>query len=322
MSTPPSRRARARVVSLGSVNVDLVTRLPQLPLPGETRGGGRSHVELGGKGANKAAAAAALEVESYLIACVGDDEHGRASMEDLHGRGVDCTFVSVVGTPTGTATILVDEAGENLIALSAGANDSLDAETVCAALRKLVVPGDVVAVDLEIPMTTVSAAASCAAGLGAVVIVDPAPAQVLDDALLAAITFVTPNEHEVGLLTRAAASTEEGVATLLSSGLAGVVITRGAHGVDLHRTHRTRWHHAPHRVDPVDTTGAGDAFVAGFGVALAEGLTVESAVAVGAACGAHATVAAGARGALATRSSLRALLGLDHFAGQRGPGRH
>ena len=319
MSTTSSRRARARVVSLGSVNVDLVTRLPQLPLPGETRGGGRSRVILGGKGANKAAATAALDVESYLIACVGNDEHGRASIADLHSRGVDCTFVSVVETPTGTATILVDEAGENLIALSAGANGDLDADTVCAALRKLLAPGDVVAVDLEIPMSTVSAAASCAVGLGAVVILDPAPAQVLDDALLASITFLTPNEHEVGLLTPAAASGEAGVARLLSSGLAGLVITRGAQGVDLHRTDHPPWHHAPNPVSPVDTTGAGDAFAAGLAVALAERLTIECAVAVGAACGAHATGAAGARGALATRASLCEGLGVDYFADQDRP---
>ena len=144
-----------RVVSVGSVNADLVTRLPQLPVRGETQGGGRSHVDLGGKGANKAAAAAALGVESHLIACVGDDHHGQASVDDLRSRGVDCTFVSVVQTPTGTATILVDESGDNLIALSAGANGYLDADTVCAALRDLTRPGDVVVIDLEIPMSAV-----------------------------------------------------------------------------------------------------------------------------------------------------------------------
>ena len=301
-------------MSIGSVNVDLVTRLPQLPLPGETRAGGRSHVLLGGKGANRAAAAASLDVETYLIACVGSDPYGRTSVEDLRGRGVHCSFVTVLDGPTGTATILVDEAGENLIALSAGANDGLDADTACVALHELAGPGDVVVIDLEIPMATVSAAASYAAELGAVVVVDPAPAQVLDDALLSSITFLTPNEHEVDLLTQAAVAGQDGVSALLSSGLAGLVITRGAHGVDLHRTDRPAWHHAPNPVSPVDTTGAGDAFAAGFAVALAERLTIESAVAVGAACGAYATDAPGARGALATRPTLRAVMGRDDFA--------
>jgi ribokinase len=293
-------------VVVGSVNVDLVVTLPRIPGPGETVGGGTFARHHGGKGGNKASAVARLGVDCRLVACVGDDDEGRSALAALRADGVDCGDVGVVGAHTGIASILVDAGGDNLIALAAGANAVLTADLARDAARRLLGAGDVLLADLEVPLESVCAAAEVAREVGAVVVLDPAPAMPLPPGLLRQCAVLTPNQHEVGLLADAPGRPDDGddtdgaaatgVRRLLEAGVGAVVVTRGAAGCDVYTQGVPPWHHPAVAVDVVDTTGAGDAFAAGLAAALARGEGLDRAVHAGTAAGAATAAAAGARG--------------------------
>ena len=140
-----------RVVVVGSVNVDLVVRLPRLPSPGETAGGGVFAVNPGGKGGNQAVAAARLGADVVLVAALGDDDHGRDARADLEREGVDTSLIETADAATGIAVVLVDETAENLIALAPGANAALAPDAVTAALTGLPDGPAVVLASLEVP---------------------------------------------------------------------------------------------------------------------------------------------------------------------------
>jgi ribokinase len=278
------------VVVIGSANVDLVWHGERLPAPGETVTDGSFVQVLGGKGANQAAAAAALGADVRFVGSVGDDEHGRAVRADLEARGVDCSALGVApGAPTGVALILVDAGGENLIAVAPGANRLVGA----AAAHRAVGAGDVVLCSLEIPVETVEVAVARALETDAYPIVNPAPPRA---AVRGAV--LTPNEHECARLG--------GVEALLEHAPA-VVVTRGAAGAVLHRSGRPPVEQEPFAVDVVDTTGAGDAFNGALAWAVALGEPLVTAVRLATAAGALATRAVGARAALASDEQVRAL---------------
>jgi ribokinase len=305
--------SESKIVVLGSVNIDLMTRLPRLPTPGETVTGGHFTVGMGGKGGNQAAAVARLGITPYLVAAVGDDQYGRDALDCLRRDGVNTDWVRAVDQPTGTATILVDAEGENVIALAAGANASLNVEEAQAAAAGLLRPGDILVMNLEVPLAAVWAAARVAVENGAQVILDPAPAQPLPPALLGCLTYLTPNEHELELLVDET-SAAKAAAHILATGSRAVIVTKGAQGVDLYTHDGAPVALAAMKVEPVDTTGAGDAFTATVAVALAHRLPLTAAVMAGMAAGAYATTAVGARGAQPTRSELAAFAGFDPLA--------
>jgi ribokinase len=274
----------SRVVVVGSANVDLVWHGPRLPTPGETVTDGQFTQVLGGKGANQAAAAAALGAEVQFVGCVGDDAHGALVRADLAGRGIDVSHLTTVREPTGVATILVDERGENVVAVAPGANRMLRPD----ALNSLIRPDEVVLCSCEIPLDTVRAAAA----MSDRTIVNPAPAR----AVIAA-SVLTPNEHECTAL---------GGLDALRAVAPVVVVTRGAAGAVLYDGDRV--HTQPgFAVDVVDTTGAGDAFNGTLAWALANGETFETAIRLACAGGALATRALGARASLATADEVYAL---------------
>src|SRR5918911_3403391 len=173
-----------RVVVVGSVNVDLVVRLPRLPRPGETVSDGTFTVTAGGKGGNQAVAAARLGADVVLVAALGDDDHGRTARDDLEREGVDTRLVTTAPAATGVAVVLVDETGENLIAAAPGANALLSAEAVAAALAGLPDGPAVVLACLEVPLPAVEAAAESAARRGWPFVLNPAPASPLPSDLL------------------------------------------------------------------------------------------------------------------------------------------
>ena len=280
------------VLVVGSVNVDLTLRLPRLPRPGETVSGARSLRSLGGKGANQAAAVARLGGRAVLRARVGSDPDGRFARDALGRAGVDTTAILVeAGEPTGTAAVLLDADGENLIGVAPGANAGLTAADVAALSLR---PGAVVA-NLEVPLAAVRAAGQLARQAGCPFVLNPAPAGPLPADLLALVDVLTPNEHEYAELDLA--------------GFTGrVVLTRGRHGLRLIEGGRTIREVPAYPVPTVDSTGAGDACTGALAWALAAGQELDEALQIGAAVGALSTRAVGAQAGLPTWAEVAGLL--------------
>jgi len=294
----------ASVVVVGAINIDLVIRLPRLPARGETVTGGTFTTTHGGKGANQSVAARRLGADVTLIGAVGDDAFGREAVENLKAERVDISQVVLKRKPTGVAQIMVDDEGENVVAVAPGANSDLAATEVEAEMGKIPARNAVVVASLEVPDAAVIAAARTARRLGWRFVLNPAPAYALSTGLLASCDILTPNEHEVGLLGMP-------VENILQNGVQAIIITRGADGADLVRSGHPVLHQSAFEVDVVDTTGAGDAFSATLAWALAEGRPLEDALRLAAAGGALATRSLGARTGFASRSEVERLAAKD-----------
>jgi len=316
-----------RVVVVGAVNVDLVVVAQRLPGPGETVTGGDVALHHGGKGGNQAVAAARLGALVAFVGAVGTDDFGAAARAALAAEGIDVTHLAAAARPTGVALIVVDERAENLIAVAPGANASMSAASVGAALAALAIgPGDVVLASREIPPDAVRAALATARGAGAVAVLNPAPADGLDVATIALADVMTPNEAELALLAPAvgakaagadaqaglgAADVEANARRLLADGHSGraVVVTLGAAGALAVPARGTAIRFPAVRVAPLDTTGAGDAFSGALAVGLAAGLPLTEAVGRAVAAAGLSTTRAGARGGMPTAAELAACLG-------------
>lgn len=311
---------RARVVVVGSVNVDLVVSVPAIVGGGATITGADFRREAGGKGANQASAAARLGVPTRLVACIGADGFGRDALAALADGGVGLEHVATEGPTTGVALVQVDDAGENAIVVVPGANASLTPEHVDRAFATLDEEdrddddddddhrddggsSTVVVLGLETPMPTAVHAADAARSRGWRVILNPAPAQPLPVELVGALDVLVPNQHEVDAL--GFASVDE----MLAAGARAVVVTYGADGSSIHRPGEEAAAVAAHRVDARDTTGAGDAFIGALAAALARGSSLDGAVAEASVAGALATRGLGARASLATRAEIDAARG-------------
>lgn len=280
-----------RVVVIGSANADLVVEVDRRPADGETVLGSDMVVSPGGKGANQAVAAARLGGRVTFVGCVGDDPHGQMLRASISAAGVDVTSLRTVAVPTGTAIILVTPDGENSIVVAPGANRSVD-QSMVAELSWA--PGDVLVVQLEIPVATVAHVVPLARRAGARVVVNAAPAAPLPLPVLQAADPLVVNESEAALLlagtspsdtSAAGGRTLDGVVgDLLALGPRSVVLTLGAGGAMLGERHGSgptelAVVHVPARsVTAVDTTGAGDAFVGALALGLLEGDALERAV--------------------------------------------
>ncbi len=295
---------------LGSLNMDLVIRAPRHPLPGETLTGGPFRTFPGGKGANQAVAAARLGAQVTMIGRVGADSFGDALIASLQADGVDTACVGRSTEATGVALITVSAAGENTIVIAPGANGTVSTETV-AAYRDVIIGADALLLQLEVPLPTVEAAAELAHAHDVPVILNPAPAQPLPASLLRHVTCLIPNQHEAALLAGVSAETDEGAAaaakTLQAAGVKTVVMTLGARGA-LVFTDDQQIVVPSYPVQVVDTTAAGDAFVAAFAVALTEGRTPAEAARWGCAAGALACTVLGAQPSLPRREAVAALV--------------
>jgi ribokinase len=305
----------ARVVVVGSVNVDLVVEAPRLPTAGETVLGERLERHQGGKGANAAVAAARLGAATTLVAAVGDDDFGRAARDALDAEGVDGERIAVLaGVPTGAALIVVDPAGENQIAVGAGANARLAADHVRAAVSGALAAGPgagraSVLVSLEIPDAAVEAAIAAGRAAGATVIIDPAPARASVLELDLAGVLLVPNAGEARTLA-GVAELDAAVRRLAERTGAPVVATDGAHGALAVSAPDAPPERVvvPGGVRSVDTTGAGDAFAGALAARLAAGDRLADAVRFAVAAGAHAVGAVGARTGMPTEAEVRAVL--------------
>jgi ribokinase len=260
-----------RVVVVGSANVDMVTYTDRFPRPGETIFGREFSLGFGGKGANQAVAARLCGGEVAMVARVGDDLFGPATMENFRSQGIDTSCVRVTaGVSSGVAPIFVEPNGQNRIWVVKGANDRLMPADVDAA-EEVIRGADYLVLQLEIPLETVYYALEFARSLGVRTILNPAPGQALDLARIAAADYVIPNETEAEALT-GLADPQAAANQLLAAGLARVIVTLGEKGALFATGEGTRLV-LPFPVEAVDTTGAGDAFIGSLAVFLAEGST-------------------------------------------------
>ena len=301
----------ARIAVVGSLNMDLVVRVPRMPVPGETLIGHDFHVIPGGKGANQAVAAARLGAQVTMIGRVGDDDFGRAQQRNLAQEGIDVTHVSVdPEEATGIALITLDAAGQNSIILAPGANMRLTVAHVEAAAQTIA-DAEILICQLESPLEVVTRAIELARAQGVRVILNPAPARPLDTDLLHLVDYLIPNESETTLLTGIQvtdlSSAEKAAANLRERGVSTVILTLGEQGALLANA-RGMIHVPGYSVEVVDTTAAGDAFVGGFAVALAEGQPLPEAVRFANAAGALAVTRLGAQPSLPTRREIELFL--------------
>jgi len=300
-----------KIVVLGSLNMDLIIRMARLPAAGETMLGGDLVTALGGKGANQAVAAARLGGDVAMIGRVGADAYGQAQQVALHKEGIDTQWLlSDPSAPTGVAFILLEETGQNSIVVSPGANHRLAPDDVRATQNALESASCLV-MQLETPLATVAEAASQAVQKGVRVILNPAPAQPLPASLLASVYALILNETEASQLTGLSvdrdAEIRQAGRRLLEQGLHYVVLTLGGRGAFWMTPQRSGFTPA-FEVQVVDTTGAGDAFVGAFAVALAEGMGEDEAARFACSAGALATTRLGAQPSLPTRAEVTALL--------------
>ncbi len=300
--------AGPHITVVGSINRDTILRTHAIPRPGETVLGTSLTTGRGGKGANQAVAAARLGSAVALIGRVGADADGTSYLGALSAEGIDVEGVSVdVDEPTGQATVIVDDNAENAIVVVPGANARLDGAEVRAAAAALRTAA-VTLVQLEVPMDAVHEALSLATGT---VILNPAPSRHIPAPLLALVDILVPNRGELALLSDSApAATVDDVVAQARSipGPHSVVVTLGSQGAVIVRGDETL-HVAAFPVEPVDTTGAGDAFCGGLADAIARGAELERAVRWAAAVGAIATMRSGAQTALPDRKRVLEAVG-------------
>ncbi|MCA0215760.1 MAG: ribokinase [Actinobacteria bacterium] len=258
------------VIVVGSANVDQVFRVERIPSPGETVLSTGFSTARGGKGQNQAVAAARAGAPTAFIAALGDDAFGSDTRAGLIDDGVDVTGVRSLDAATGTALIAVDSAGENTIIVEAGANRLLvDLQSADAAA---IAASSVLAMQLEIPLETVIAAARIARAGDTTVMLNAAPIRDLPDELLSSLDILVVNEHEASHLAGERDWRE------LTEQVPVVVVTLGSEGALLLRRGLDEVRVAAPSVHAVDATGAGDTFCGVFAAGLAEGMELEQAL--------------------------------------------
>ncbi|MDP2060716.1 MAG: ribokinase [Flavobacteriaceae bacterium] len=261
-----------KILVIGSANTDMVVKTTKLPLPGETVLGGIFFMNAGGKGANQAVAAARLGGNVSLVTKVGNDIFGKQTIENLQKDNIDtgCVFIDDE-TPSGTALIILNEEGENCIVVAPGANANL----LSSDIEKVedISNAKIILMQLEIPLKTIAFVAKNAKKNHQKIIINPAPAQKLDDELLNGLFLITPNETEASLLTGIIVVDEktasQAAKIFLNKGVQNVIITLGKEGAYFENSNLHFKTSAP-AVKALDTTAAGDTFSGAIAVAISE----------------------------------------------------
>ena len=272
---------RPRIAVVGSANIDLTTFTEQFPKPGETIFGQKFDLGFGGKGANQAVAARLCGADVFMVARVGSDLFGPATIENFKKLGIDATHVKQVeGLSSGVAPIFVDPSGQNRILVVKGANDAIKPADVDAAADTLK-SSDCIVLQFEIPLETVYYTVGFARKHGIRCILNPAPGQAVNMRALEGLDYFVPNESEAetiaGMPVRNVEDAKEVAGKLLSGGIRRVILTLGANGSLL--AGKEGMEHLPaFSVKAIDSTGAGDAYIGSFAVFLAEGIAEREAV--------------------------------------------
>lgn len=300
------------IVVLGSFNTDLMSRTPHLPKPGETVMGGPFVMGAGGKGCNQATAAAKLGLDVAMVARLGEDAFAQIAMDNFTQNGVNTDYVITDAQHhTGVALIEVDDKAENSIVVAPGANDFFARDDI-DRIKPLIEQSKILLMQLEINQDAIDYAAQIASEAGVTVVLNPAPARALSDALLGCVDILTPNETEAEILTGIAVHTvedaERAAKALQARGVKDVIITLGVNG--------SYWlganggvHMPAMPVDAVDTTGAGDAFSGALCAGLAQGKDMQGAVTLATAVAALSVTKAGTAPAMPTQQEVDAFVG-------------
>jgi ribokinase len=311
----PTMKTAGNLVVLGSINADHILNLESFPAPGETVTGNQYQVAFGGKGANQAVAAGRSGANIAFIACTGDDDTGERVRKQLASDNIDIAPLSVVtGESTGVALIFVNAEGENVIGIHAGANAALTTARV-EAQRALIGGAEALLMQLESPVESVLAAAKIAHENHTTVVLNPAPARVLSDELLALVDIITPNETEAEKLTGIRVENDDDAAraakVLHEKGIGTVIITLGSRGVWASVNGEGR--RVPgFRVKAIDTIAAGDTFNGALVTALLEGKVMDDAIRFAHAAAAIAVTRKGAQPSVPWRKEI------DEFLSQQG----
>ncbi len=296
----------SKIVVIGSSNTDMVVQSERLPRPGESVLGGDFMMAGGGKGANQAVAVARMGHKVVFSAALGNDIFGDAALNSYQNFGIDTAHIVRKDIPSGVALIMVDSKGQNCISVALGANNALTIEDVLPALES-VESGDIVLLQLEIPMATVEAAVEAAAAKGARVVLNPAPAAPVSEQVLSNLYLITPNQTEAQTLTGVEVTDEasacEAAQILCARGVERVVITMGGSGAYLYENGKGVI--VPARmVDAIDTTAAGDVYNGALCAALAEGKSLEQALAFATKASAISVTRAGAQPSVPSREEV------------------
>jgi len=295
------------IVVVGSINMDLVAHTPRIPVPGETIIGTGFSTTPGGKGANQAVAAARLGYPTHMIGKVGRDVYGPALIDNLAQAGVNTASIEAVDGPSGVAPIVVADNGQNPIVVVPGANGLVDPASIDRH-ADLIRSAGMVLCQLEIPMATISHVLALCSEAGVPVMLDPAPAAPLPEAVWTQVAWFTPNETESAFYLGESQNVEDGAKHLLARGLKGVVLKRGSEGSFVAvAAGKSAWV-PPFKVNVVDTVGAGDCFNGAFAVALLEGLDPWSAARFASAAAAISVSRRGAQASMPSRAEVNDFL--------------
>ena len=296
-----------KIIVIGSSNVDMVVRTSHLPAPGETILGGEFFMNQGGKGANQAVAIKRLGGNLILMAKLGNDVLGRQSVGYFKKEGIDTRYIALdEDSASGVALISVDDHAENSIVVASGANMLLNEQDVDKMLEEMC-EGDILLMQLEIPLQTVEYAARKAFGKGVKVVLNPAPARSLPKELFRHLYMVTPNRIEAEMLTGIKiandADVEKVAEEICAMGVKNVIITLGSKGC-LIREEGVSYRIDAFKVEPVDTTAAGDTFNGALCVGLSEGMDLKQAAVMASKASSIAVTRMGAQSSIPYREEL------------------
>ncbi|CAQ82148.1 MULTISPECIES: ribokinase [Photorhabdus] len=302
----------AKLAVVGSINADHILNLESFPRPGETVIGKQYQIAFGGKGANQAVAAGRSGADITFIACVGQDDIGSRICQQLAMDNVNTSSIEAIeGETTGVALILVNQQGENVICINAGANAALTPEYF-HRYQNIIKEADALLIQLESPLETVQLAAETAKQNNTKVILNPAPAQKLSDQLLSLVDIITPNETEVEYLTgitiKDNSDAEKAAKVLHGKGIETVIITLGSCGIWLSEKGQKGKIVPGFKVKAVDTIAAGDTFNGALATALLEGKVMLSAVRFAHSAAAIAVTRQGAQPSIPWRNEIDTFL--------------
>jgi len=305
----------SKIVVVGSSNTDMIIQVNKIPVPGETVLGGKFSTAAGGKGANQAVAASRAGGDVTFIASIGNDALGDQTLEGFRRDGINIDHIKrVEKAASGVALIFVGKDGENSIAVASGANAELNPNYIYD-LRPLISHAKILLMQLETPIETINRAAQLAHEAGVKVILNPAPAQKLDDELLKMISIITPNEIEAELLTKIKVEDEisagKAAEVLLGKGIEYVLITLGARGA-FFASSEIRKMIPGFKVDAIDTTAAGDVFNGALAAGLAEDKPLEEAIQFANAAAALSVTKLGAQPSAHYREEIDSFLKVNH----------
>lgn len=302
----------AKIIVVGSSNIDMTAMVYSLPRPGETIGGARFIQANGGKGANQAVAAARLGGDVMFSTCVGNDLNGRALKDVFAADGINTKNHKITDkAPTGTALIMVDSHAENCIAVAPGANGFLTPEDM-DSMEEDFAEAEILLVQLEVPMPTVCRAIELADKHGLKVILNPAPVASIPEYIFQKLYLITPNETEAQKLTGVSVNTaDDAVAAakvFFDKGVKNVIITMGGSGSIICKNDGEPVYVPTQKVTAVDTTAAGDVYNGGIATALSEGRSLEEAAKFASLAASISVTRQGAQNSVPTRAEVDQLM--------------